>query len=261
LRDTTLAEIQDGFQQALLAGSNSVLASLADGPREPREALLGLYRDDYILRLIEFAQNDHERLRAYLGDDGFDEMARAYAAAYPSRYRNAKDFCAHLPQFLAEAEPYRQHPELAGLATLEKALNDAFFAQNEPPIGISVLAEVAAEDWVALRFTPHASARRLDLATNAAAIWSALKRGSEPPPAQTLAERQRVLIHRREVPEFRVLGEEEAMLWDEAASGVRFGILCEMAAVYAAADDAAMRVAGYLQGWIASGLLSGVAPA
>ena len=254
----TLAEIQDGFQQALLAGSDSVLAGLADGPREPKETLLGLYRDDYILRLIEFAQNDHEQLRAYLGDDAFEEMARAYAAAYPSRYRNAKDFCAHVPQFLAEAEPYRQHPELGELAALEKALNDAFFAKSEAPIAVSALAAFAPEEWTSLRFTPHASARTLDLATNAAGIWSALKRGGEPPLGETLAARQHVLVFRRDVPEFRVLGEEEAMLWDEAASGVRFGVLCEMAATYAAPDDAAMRVAGYLQGWIASELLSGV---
>ena len=46
------------------------------------------------------------------------------------------------------------------------------------------------------------------------------------------------------------------MLWDEAANGGRFGALCEMAAIYDDPDRAAARVAGYLQGWMASGLLS-----
>ena len=45
----TLEELQDSFQQALLAGGDGVLTQLADGPREPKEALLGLYRDSYIL--------------------------------------------------------------------------------------------------------------------------------------------------------------------------------------------------------------------
>ena len=67
-------------------------------------------------------------------------MARGYAAAYPSRYRNAKDFCAHLPQYLAEAEPYREHPAIAELAALEKALNDAFYAEDHAAIGVSHLA-------------------------------------------------------------------------------------------------------------------------
>ena len=174
----TLEELQDSFQQALLAGGDGVLTQLADGPREPKEALLGLYRDSYILRLIEFAQKDHELLSAYLGDDEFERMARGYAAAYPSRYRNAKDFCAHLPHYLAEAEPYREHPAIAELAALEKALNDAFYAEDQTAIGVSHLAGFAPADWAFLRFTPHASALRLNFRTNAADIWSALKRGS-----------------------------------------------------------------------------------
>ncbi len=252
----TLAEVQDSFQQALLAGSDGLLTQLADGPREPKNVLLGLYRDSYILRLIEFAQNDHELLRVYLGDDAFEDMARGYAAAYPSRYRNAKDFCAHVPQFLAEAEPYREYPAIADLAALEKALNDAFYAVDEAAIGVPDLAVFAPEDWASLQFTPHCSAARLNFRTNAAEIWTALKRGSEPPAAEAGGP-HRVLVWRLDVPKFRVLGEEEAMLWDEAANGVRFGILCEMVAAYGDADAAAVRTAGYLQGWIASGLLLG----
>jgi hypothetical protein len=251
----TLGEIQDSFQHALLAGTDGVLTQLADGPREPKEVLLGLYRDSYILRLIEFAQNDHELLRAYLGDEAFEDMVRDYAAAYPSRYRNAKDFCTHLPQYLAEAAPYCEHPAVAELAALEKALNDAFYAKDAAIIGILQLSGFAPDDWALLRFTAHPSAIRLNLRTNAADIWSALKRGSEPP-AAVQGGLQPILVWRADVPKFRALTEEEAMLWDEAAKGVRFGVLCEMAAAYDEPDGAAQRAAGYLQGWIASGLLA-----
>ena len=255
----TLAEIQDSFQQALLAGSDGILAALADGAREPKEVLIGLYRDSYILRLIEFAQKDHELLHAYLGDDEFEVLARAYAAAYPSHYRNAKDFCAHLPQFLAEAAPYAAHPALAELAALEKALNDAFYAGDQAAIGVPALASFAPEDWASLRFTPHASALRLNFSSNAAEIWSALKRGAEPPSDEASGP-HRILVWRHDVPKFRVLGLEEAMLWDEAANGVRFGVLCEMAAAYDDPDAAAARTAGYLHGWLASSLLSDAIP-
>jgi len=253
----TLEQIQGSFQEALLSDASEILTQLAGGPREPKEVLLGLYRDAYILRLIEFVQNDHELLRAYLGDGAFDEMARGYAAAYPSRYRNAKDFCTHLPQFLAEAQPYATHPEIAELAALENALNDAFYAKDQAPIGVSELAGYTPGDWAFLCFIPHPAAIRLGLRTNAADIWSALKRGSEPPPTEESGP-HRVLVWRQEVPKFRALREEEAMLWDEAASGIRFGVLCEMAATYDAPDSAAARAAGYLKGWLASGLLSGV---
>ncbi len=253
----TLEEVQRSFQRALLSDDGEILTQLADGPREPKGVLLGLYRDAYILRLIEFVQNDHELLRAYLGDDAFEEMARFYAAAYPSRYRNAKDFCAHLPRYLAEAQPYAAHPAIAQLAALEKALNDAFYAKDQAPVDLSDLAGYAPSDWAFLCFIPHPAAIRLGFGTNAADIWSALKRGSEPPPAEECGLR-RILVWRQEVPKFRILEEEEAMLWDEAASGVRFGVLCEMAATYNDPDSAAARAAGYLKGWLASGLLSGV---
>jgi Putative DNA-binding domain len=254
----TLAQLQESFQQALLLHSDAVLTQIADGPREPKTKLLSIYRDAYILRLIEFVENDHPLLHAYLGDEAFDAMARSYAAAYPSRYRNAKDFCTRLPQYLSETGPYAAHPEIAELAALEKALNDAFYAKEEAAIGISALANYAPEDWASLRFKPHPSAITLRPGTNAADIWSALKRGAEPPIAVPSGP-HRLLVWRQDLPKFWVLKEEEAMLWDEAASGVRFGVLCEMAAIYCDPDRAASRAAAYLQGWLSAGLLSGAA--
>ena len=57
------------------------------------------------------------------------------------------------------------------------------------------------------------------------------------------------LMHRRAT--------EEAMMWDEAAKGVRFGVLCEMVATFAGEDDAELRAASYLKGWVDTGMLAG----
>ena len=48
------------------------------------------------------------------------------------------------------------------------------------------------------------------------------------------------------------------MMWDEAATGIPFGVLCSMLATYDDPDSAAARGAGYLHGWITSGTLAGV---
>ncbi len=251
-----LAELQDSFQKALLAGDDAVLAALADGPRASRQTLLGVYRDGYILRLIEFAQNDHELLRVYLGDEAFEELVRACAAAHPSHTRNARYFCARLPEFLAAAPPYDAHPQLAELAALEKALNDAFDAADAPVLGVADVAALPAAEWPALTFSPHPSAVRLDFSTNAADIWRALKDEAEPPEPCGPDEPQRLLVWRQENAKFRALGAEEAMLWDEAAKGASFAALCEMAAFYGDPGGAAQRVADILHGWIASDLLA-----
>lgn len=252
-----LADLQDSFQKALLAADDGFLEVLADGPREPKHVLLGLYRDAYILRLIEFIQNDHPLLRAYVGDAYFDELARAYAVANPSHTRNARYFCERLPTFLASAAPYDGNPQLAELAALEKALNDAFDAADAPALSVADLAALPPDDWPDLVFTAHPSAIRLDLRTNAADIWLALNNDNEPPQPERLAEPRRVLVWRQDAARFRSLGAEEAMMWDEAVRGASFGVLCEMAATFDDPDGAAARAAGYLQGWISSGLLRG----
>jgi hypothetical protein len=123
------------------------------------------------------------------------------------------------------------------------------------------LARHAPERWADFRFTPHPSAERLDLSTNAFDMWLALKEADVPPEAARLSDRARLIVWRQDVtPTVRALGAEEAMMWDEAARGVRFSILCELAATYADPDGAALRAAQYLQGWIAAGLLSEAAP-
>ena len=47
------------------------------------------------------------------------------------------------------------------------------------------------------------------------------------------------LVWRQEfTARFRPLSTEEEMMWDEAAKGVRFGVLCEMVSTFAGEDDA-----------------------
>ena len=57
---------------------------------------------------------------------------------------------------------------------------------------------------------------------------------------------------------FRELCAEEAIMWDEACNGIRFGVLCSMLATYDDPDGAAARGAGYLHGWVTTGLLTSV---
>jgi hypothetical protein len=160
---------------------------------------------------------------------------------------------------LKSAEPYCNHPVLADLAALERALNDAFDAAEGEVLELTAMASFAPERWNDLTFRPHPSAARLDLSTNASAVWLALKNDETPPDAATLEEPSRILVWRQNTtPMFRELSPEEAMMWDEAANGIPFGVLCEMLATYDDPDGAAARGAGYLHGWITSGNLTAV---
>ena len=253
------ARQQAEFQRGILDGDDTVLAEILDSPREKRDTLFGVYRYAYGSRLVDAMRNDHELLHLYLGDEMFDEMGHAYVKAHPSEHPNLRWFSRGLPDFLKSAEPYSNHPVLSDLAALEKTLNDAFDAKEGPVVELSEMTGFSPEAWPGLEFVPHPSAVRLNLATNASAVWLALKNEETPPDAAALKEPAPLLIWRQDTtPMFRELPNEEAMMWDEAANGVPFGVLCEMLATYDDPDGAAARGAGYLHGWITSGLLTGV---
>jgi hypothetical protein len=253
------ARQQSEFQRGILAGDDAILSEILDSPREKRATLFGVYRHAYCSRLVEAMRSEHPLLHLYLGDDAFDDMARAYVAAHPSQHPNLRWFSKTLPDFLGSTPPYRDHPVIAEIAALEKALNDAFDAPDAPVLTLDAMAGFAPEVWNDLRFKPHPSAARLDLSTNASAIWLALKTDETPPQAEALAQPCHLLIWRQELtPMFRELPSEEAMMWDEAASGIPFGVLCSMLATHDDPDGAAARGAGYLHGWITAGLLAEV---
>lgn len=259
---TEFERLQDDFQRGIMTGDDTVLADILDSPKEKRDVLFGVYKYAYGSRLVEALRSDHTHLHAYLGDEMFDTMGYAYVGANPSQHPNLRWFSQGLPDFLKAHEPYSAHPVLGELAALEKALNDAFDARDAPIVAVADLAGVAPEAWNDLRFTAHPSAVRFDFATNAAAIWMALKNEETPPDVATLDEPQRIVVWRQDTtPMWRDMAVEEAMMWDEATGGIPFGVLCAMLATYDDPDGAAARGAGYLHNWVTTEMLSGVSGA
>lgn len=251
----TLSEMQAAFQRALMHGDDAVLNELLDNSRTDRNVLFGVYRHAYVARLIEVLRNDHPMLHAYLGNDAFNETAKAYVAACPSRNQNARWFSHRLPDFLSETRP--DAPQLGELAALERALNDAFDAPDTEPLALSDLAAVPPEQWSDLVFSPHPSACRLALKSNAHSLWLALKNDETPPPVEARTRPESVIVWRHETtPKVRRMPDEEAMMWTEAMNGVPFGGLCELVAVYDDPNSAPLRAAQHLQGWILSSLLA-----
>jgi hypothetical protein len=255
---TSLKQLQESFQRGILAGDDAILGEIKDSANEDRRALFGVYRHAYVARLAEVLGEDYAELRAYFGDARFAKLAKAYIATHPSDRRSVRDFGRHLPNFLREHADFAPHRELAELAELEKALTDAFDGPDATPLRLEELAEIVPGLWPRLVFQPHPTSRRLDFATNAATIWSALHDEATPPKAERSAEPQAILVWREEtMARFRPLPPEEAMMWDEAARGTRFGILCELVATHGGVDGAEIRAATYLRNWAGTGTLAG----
>ncbi len=254
---TTLKELQESFQRGILARDDKILSEVNDSGKERRDVLFDVYRNGYVARLAEIMGQDYERTHEYLGDARFAQLIKDYITANPSDQRSARWFGRHLPAFIERTEPYSRHPELIELATLEKALNDAFDAADAEPLRVEDLAALAPEAWPALEFAPHPTAARLTFKTNAAEIWSALREEKAPPKARRLPEPAPLLVWRQDfMARFKPLSTEEAMMWDEAVKGVRFSVLCEMVATFGGEDDAELRAASYLKDWVDMGMLA-----
>lgn len=253
----TLREIQDRFQAAILEGGDGIFEILLDNSRTTRATLFGVYQHAYASRLIDILQGEYEILAAYCGEEHFETLARAYIAACPSHTQNARWFGSRLPGFLTSAEMYAKRPQLAEIARIEKALSDAFDATDAPVLDAAGLTRYPPEKWGSLSFAPHPSATRLDLTTNAFAIWKALKNGETPPKSALVPAIEHLIVWRQATaPVIRAMGAEETMMWTEACRGVRFEVLCEMVATFDDPDNAALRAAGHLQGWLTTHLLT-----
>jgi hypothetical protein len=255
-----LAQLQSVMQRSILEGDNATLSFLKPPPNDTPEVMFGVYKHAYAARLVEVAGNDHEFLKAYLGDEQFNAMARGYVKAYPSHNPNARWFAHRLPDYLAGHEPWSEHPELAELAALERALNDAFDAPDAPVFTLADMQSLESERVADAVFSIHPSMRMLKAKTNVTGIWSALKSEERPPKPEALSEPIDIVVWRQGLASrFRLLGAEEAMALGEAAKGVPFGVLCEMIATMSDPDTAALRAGSYLRGWVEAELVSGIA--
>lgn len=213
---------------------------------------LDIYRHNYRASLTGVLADHFARLFAYLGDEQFGRVARAYVAAHRSSTRNLRYYGGEFAAFLARNFP--EDGELAELAMLDWALRTAFDAAD---VAILDAARVSAmgDGWIDRPLSLHPSVRLLDFRYNSAAIWSALDSERAPPPVAELPGRVRLLVWRREQqPSFRSLSMEEGAALDQLAAGCSFTALCART-IDVVGDTAAMAIADWLGIWLADGIL------
>ena len=255
-----LSQLQNDFQAYLLDSAKGAAFKnqIVNDKKVGAKKRLGIYADAYRLRIIEALSNSYPILKALLGDDLFEKVARLYIDRYPSTYRNMRWVGDQMREHLQNSFP--QYPIAAEMATFEWALGLAFDAEDVPVLALPDLAAVPPENWADLTFKFHPSVQLFTFKYNVLRVWQALNAEELPPKVTQINEpclvwRKDLNSHYRSLD----LAEFQAIQW--IIAGASFGTLCEKlqenaTEEQAAEEKATMQAAQYLSTWIENGVLN-----
>lgn len=255
---TELRRQQQAFRLAVVA--DGAAAGLFSAGRSDPLRRLQIYRHAYRSRLTDALAANYPALARALGDEAFAELAAQYIDARPSRKSSIRWFGDALEDYV-DQHAVLSHPALRDLLRLEWAICCAFDAADAPLATRDELARRAPETWPALRFELHPSVSLLHLDWNVEPIWQALTRDAEAGVERVLPEpvehRHSLVIWREGLtPKWRSLEASEAECLRALPRRETFAELCGIAAQRIDAERAPAVVVGWLQGWLANGLIA-----
>ncbi|MBX9702995.1 MAG: DNA-binding domain-containing protein [Silvanigrellaceae bacterium] len=250
-----LAQLQTTFQNYLLHNQETIQSSIISTDKVSKNTRLDIYKNAYFSRLLEVLQSNYPCLHLYLGDEAFQNLGHGYIHQYPSHYRSIRWFGDAFVNYLL-AEPFPPH--LAEFAEFEWKMTLAFDADDAPVFTLEQMASIAPESWGDMRLIPHPSVQTMTFHWNTVALWEQVQQKIDPATAQKSAPIAWVLwrVHYRN--KYYALSLEESVALNSAIQGSSFGEICETLCQWTPENEVGLQAAGFLKGWIQSGLLSDI---
>jgi putative DNA-binding protein len=254
-----LPRTEQAFQDGLLGRSEEILEAVRGNSRESAEVMFGIYRNAYWTRLVEALGNDSPGLKALLGDEAFDRMARAYIARHPSEHPSIRWAGRKLAEFLAREAPYCADPWLADMARFDWALAFAFDAPDAPAAGLADLAGVPPEFWGGIRLRLHPTLDCFRVSTPVdEARPRLLEAGGVTLDRPARCHRAIMVWRIGHDVKFRAIDALEDAVLQAMRDGATFGDMCELTAQQTGAEAAPLHAAQILQGWLEWGIVATV---
>ncbi len=116
---------------------------------------LEIYNRQYWFRILSALTEDFPALEAVIGPEQFEDLARTYLAAHPSRSFTLRNLGSRLPAWLATHPQYAgSSPELAiDVARLEWAYAEAFDLAEAAPLNPELMS--ALDETARIGLQPH----------------------------------------------------------------------------------------------------------
>jgi hypothetical protein len=162
-----------------------------------------IYASMYYWRLIECMQGDFPAVQYVVGEEAFERLARAYVAAYPSRYYNLNRLGVHFEKFLRETPmdvPHRTF--LAELASQERAFEEVFDAPPCKALDVRKLKRVRPDEFASARLTFVPAVRLLEFTYPVNTFVQDYR--DEKEPAVPEAQAQWLVVYRRNYNVYRM---------------------------------------------------------
>jgi len=216
-----------------------------------------IYREQFFLRHVDALREDFRSIEHLLGDDAFEELARAYLAAFPPVTYTLRDLGASMDTFVRTHEPWSNDAFVADLARTEWAFVEAFDGPNSPPFDPSVIATATEDQWPGARIVFQSAMRRVALAHAAHDYRLSVKKDEQPErpePKPTW-----VVVYRgKENLQFIDVDHDAFELLEELAKGTPLGEACERAAKASNVNPASFetKLGQWFQEWTTFGWIS-----
>ena len=256
---TTLLNIEDKFQNYLLHSSQDIFHHIIGTTKVPADIRLAIYGNGYQARLHEALVASYPILERYLGSDPFEELCYAFIDHYPSPYRSIRWFGDKMAEYISLHSQYKEYLYLSELAEFEWAMALVFDAADSSIIQLEDMQHIAPNAWEGMRLSVHPSIHRLSLAWNVVQIWQAIT--DDAPLCEPLQSPSKVvwILWRKDlISQFSSLAEDEAWAIDAIINGLTFGDVCEGLCRWVEEEEAGMRAASLLKGWITAGLITNI---
>jgi Putative DNA-binding domain len=252
----SLLDVQRSFRDWLTAESDDAArrSGVAAAPG------LAVHLNTYRSQLLSCLGETFGAVHAWLGDTAFEAAAAIHIDRVPPSSWTLDAYPRDFPETLHDLYP--ADPEVGELACLERALAEIFTAADCIPVAPGTLDQAggAQVDWdrAVLHLVP--TFVLLPVTTNAAAIWSAIRDGTPPPPVASLDAPTRLVLWRNGfIPNFRSLDSAEAAALEQVSAGMTFGALCALLIERCGAAEGPRLAGTWLGQWLRDGLIAQVA--
>ena len=169
MQPPSLPELQALFWDAIASAPGEAHPSpwlsywIHPGERLDPEQRVAIYADMYWARIRDVLRGDFARTAEILGEERFDELARGYLAARPSRHPSIACVGEAFADHLAARLPTGAPPYVPDLARLEWARVEAFTAADRAPLRLTDLHRMSADELPDLHLRAVPSLTLLDL--------------------------------------------------------------------------------------------------